>query len=198
MGLYEKFVTALGKIRIYKYPMFIIYQPRGYAIKGSEKRIIESLIKPGDYLVRGYYSYLDGFLIPGYFSHAGFYYGENMVIHAVAEGVLKEDLNDFCSCDYLAVLRDETATEDEIRAVCERSLTYVGDGYDFTFKSNNNSFYCTELVTTIWNNKIGIKPTDIKTLWRKYSIYLPDQFYESIKLSIIYKSNEMQKSKVAG
>src|SRR5512138_1106484 len=31
--------------------------------------------------------------------------GEQMVVHAVAEGVLVEDLLDFCRCDYMAVLR---------------------------------------------------------------------------------------------
>jgi hypothetical protein len=83
--------------------------------------------KPGDILVRGFKNYLDGYFIPGYFSHAGLYVGpvvekdkelvhrprgkklfrpgEQMVVHALAEGVLMEDLIQFCRCDYLAVLR---------------------------------------------------------------------------------------------
>ena len=31
--------------------------------------------------------------------------GEQMVVHALAEGVLMEDLIQFCRCDYMAVLR---------------------------------------------------------------------------------------------
>jgi hypothetical protein len=100
-------------------------------------------VEPGDVLVRGYLGYVDGWFIPGYFSHAGLYLGEvnesdrtlctelarsrerwkgesrrrprapdaqfavgkQMVVHALAEGVLVEDLLDFCRCDYMAILR---------------------------------------------------------------------------------------------
>jgi hypothetical protein len=84
-------------------------------------------VKPGDILVRGFRNYLDSYFIPGYFSHAGLYVGpveekdkdlvlrlhgkkifcpgEQMVVHALAEGVLMEDLIQFCRCDYMAVLR---------------------------------------------------------------------------------------------
>jgi hypothetical protein len=199
-GLYESSVTALGKIKVYPYPMFVIYQPKGYAIKGPEKRVIESLLKPGDYLIRGFYNYLDGILIPGYFSHAGFYYGENRVIHAVAEGVLNEDISDFCSCDYLSILRDEAAAQDEIRAACERSLTFVGDGYNFDFtkkiKKKHPRFYCTQLVVNVWQNKIQLVPQDVNFLWIKRNIYLPDQFYKCAKLTNIYNSQEVDSKKI--
>jgi hypothetical protein len=89
-------------------------------------RTVIERVRPGDVLVRGYDAYLDGKLIPGLFSHAGIYLGrttdadrcaapaahrerltlgEQTVIHAIAEGVLTEDVLDFCRCDRLVVLR---------------------------------------------------------------------------------------------
>jgi len=105
----------------------MIYDPGSYLVKGEEIREVIEKIKPGDILVRGYKNYLDGYFIPGFFSHAGFYAGEitdqhavfidntlgkahfktgtQMVIHSMAEGVFMEDIINFCKCDYMVILR---------------------------------------------------------------------------------------------
>jgi hypothetical protein len=131
--LYERIVTVLGDILVYRWPMFLLYNPSGYRVKGEDVRELIDRIRPGDILVRGYDNYLDGRIIPGYFSHVGLYLGDvtqadadavarvsqgllpggkprvktgkDMVIHALAEGVLTEDVINFCRCDYMAVLR---------------------------------------------------------------------------------------------
>jgi non-ribosomal peptide synthetase component E (peptide arylation enzyme) len=76
----------LGDIKVYSFPMWMVYAPQGYLIKGEETEEIMKIIKPGDILLRGYNDYLDGKVIKGYykqsthqaasFSHAGFYYKE--------------------------------------------------------------------------------------------------------------------------
>jgi hypothetical protein len=125
-SLRDTLLTILGDIKIFRWPMFAVYDPGSYRVKGRDTREVLDLIKPGDVLVRGYEMYLDGKFIPGYFSHAGLYLGElkeedaaqvkegsrrrfrtgkQLVIHAIAEGVLLEDLIDFCRCDRLLVLR---------------------------------------------------------------------------------------------
>ena len=125
--LTEGFLTVFGDLKVYRWPMFLIYDPGGYEIKGPAVREVMNAVRPGDILVRGYKTYLDSYFIPGYFNHAGLYLGEvaprdldrvrlhagrsqfrageQMVIHALAEGVLMEDLLNFCRCDYMAVLR---------------------------------------------------------------------------------------------
>ena len=131
--LFERFLTLLGDIKVFGWrrPLWVLYQPDGYRVRGEEVREVMAAVRPGDLLVRGFFDYLDGRFIPGYFSHVGFYLGEvtepdrerarvvargrciepafrtgtQMVVHAVAEGVLLEDVIDFCRCDYLAVLR---------------------------------------------------------------------------------------------
>ena len=126
-GFLERFLTIFGDIKVYKRPLFLVYDPGSYLVKGEDIRQLIRQIQPGDILVRKYKNYLDGFFIPGYFSHVGLYLGpinkkdvdlvlfergkkqfqggDQMVMHALAEGVLIEDLLNFCRTDYLAVLR---------------------------------------------------------------------------------------------
>ena len=63
--IWKKLLTIFGDIKVYKYPFFLIYQPKGYRVTGYEIEKILNVIKPGDILVRGYYDYLDGKFIPG-------------------------------------------------------------------------------------------------------------------------------------
>jgi len=122
----DGFVRVLGDLKLFPWPLFLLYDPGSYRVKGKDMRAAMAAVRPGDLLVRGYVNYLDGYLIPGYFSHIGLYLGpvaeaeraacradagerfqagEQMVVHALAEGVLLEDLLNFCRCDFLAILR---------------------------------------------------------------------------------------------
>jgi hypothetical protein len=126
MKLRDRLLTIFGDLKVFRYPMFVVYDPGSYRVKGRDCREVIDLVQPGDVLVRGYDAYLDGKLIPGLFSHAGLYLGETTeadrehapeahrrgialgkqtVIHAIAEGVRTEDVLDFCRCDRLAILR---------------------------------------------------------------------------------------------
>jgi hypothetical protein len=134
-GTMESFLTVFGDLKVFRWPLFFLYDPGSYKVKGKDMREVINLIQPGDILLRGYINYLDGYFIPGYFSHAGLYLGrvdaeylkkiwtdddnyapvdevirkcqtgEQMVIHSMAEGVFMEDLLNFCRCDRMIVLR---------------------------------------------------------------------------------------------
>jgi hypothetical protein len=122
----DSFIKCIGDIKVFGWPLFLLYDPGSYLVKGGDMRTLIHALRPGDILVRGYKNYLDGYLIPGYFSHVGLYLGEvkiediqyvdprgtatfkageQMVIHSMAEGVFMEDVLSFCFCDYMAVLR---------------------------------------------------------------------------------------------
>jgi hypothetical protein len=124
--LRDRLLTVLGDIKVFRWPLFVIYDPGAYRVRGRDARQVIDLVRPGDVLLRGYDAYLDGKLIPGLFSHAGLYLGEvggadlplvpedargglvtgaQIIIHAVAEGVRLDDVLDFCRCDRLAILR---------------------------------------------------------------------------------------------
>lgn len=121
------FIKIFGDIKVFKWPLFIVYDPASYKVKGKDTRQVLDLVQPGDILLRGYDNYLDGFFIPGYFSHVGLYVGEvkpehgagitvpggkrlfatgpQMVVHAMAEGVFVQDILDFCRTDRMLILR---------------------------------------------------------------------------------------------
>ena len=133
----NQFLTWFGDIKVFKPLPFLptiipIYDPGSYRVTPKETRLLESFLQPGDILIRGYTQYLDGMVIPGFFSHVGLYLGPvteadlnhagqvsekqastkrgfatgaHMVAHSMAEGVFLEDLIGFCRADYLAVLR---------------------------------------------------------------------------------------------
>jgi len=193
--LWDKFLTAFGKVKIFKYPMFIIYEPKGYLITGEESEKVYEIIKDGDILVRGYYDYLDGKFIKGFFSHAGFYWKDHIVIHAVAEGVQKDHIIDFCRCDYLAVLRFKSGliNEQDIEEAQKTAVSLLGDGYDFDFTPKKNQYYCTEAVMKIWEKKLSIAPTEIKELFGliKRQIIFPDQLYNCASLYRVFISSEV-------
>ncbi len=105
----------------------MVYRPQSFALKGREIREIQSLIKPGDILVRTFNQYLNNYFLPSTFKHVGLYLGEvsenhlrqvakisnpndfnpgkQRVIHAIGDEVILDDLLDFCRCDGLAIMR---------------------------------------------------------------------------------------------
>ncbi len=72
---YEKFLTWFGDIKYFKAPLFFIYDPSSYKVKGEDVREVIDIIQPGDVVLRAYDHYIDGKFIPGTFSHVGFFYG---------------------------------------------------------------------------------------------------------------------------
>ena len=126
-GFSEKLLTVFSDIKVSKWPLFMVYRPRNFAIKGNHTREVLKRVKPGDILVRSFNGYLNNYFIPGTFKHVGFYLGEvtenhlkqfaevenptqfktgrQMVIYALGDKIVLEDLIDFCRCDGLAVMR---------------------------------------------------------------------------------------------
>ena len=140
---YNGFLKVFGDIKVFKWPMFLIYDPGSYQVKGQDMLDVLNIVQPGDILLRGYNNYLDGYFIPGYFSHVGFYVGqvkdedkdkvilpegtelfqsgEQMVVHAMAEGVFVQDVLDFCRADRMLIIRlpetmqsTEKLTQDQV------------------------------------------------------------------------------------
>ena len=99
-------------------------------------------------------NFLDGLVIPGEYSHSGVYVGDNIIIHAIAEGVLRVDLIDFCAnCERVIVLRPDSG---QVQAI-HRVNKWLGEHYDFKFNSSDSSaFYCHELTATAYQ-ELNIK-----------------------------------------
>lgn len=140
-------INWFGDIQIFKYPFFILFGSTSYKIKGTHQREILDLIKPGDVLLRRYDHYLSGLMIPGYFTHAALYVGDNQVIHLLGDGIYKEDILTFLRCDNITLLRfkDQSMVSSAITKAYEQLA--LGIEYDYDFDMDKpDKFYCTEFI----------------------------------------------------
>lgn len=84
--IWVKFLTCFGSIKVFKFPLFIVYDPSEYEMNGVHLKKALSMLKPGDIILRGYNHYLDGYFVddPHGYSHGSIYIGNDIVVHAVA------------------------------------------------------------------------------------------------------------------
>jgi len=141
-------LTFFGDIKVYPFPMFIVYCPDSFRVKGQETRKAMETVQPGDLILRKYIHYLDGYFIPGKYSHTGIYVGDGKVVHVVAEGVTEIDIIDFLRCDSFAILRPKRDVELAMYLLKQ----FFGKPYDFSFKAGNGKFYCHELAAVSYPN----------------------------------------------
>jgi uncharacterized protein YycO len=119
-------------------------------IKAKDLRAMLSLVEAGDILLRRYKSYLDGYFIPGRYSHSSIVVDKNSVVHAAAESVEKIDILDFClHTDGFCILRPKYLNSNFAEQVVRTAINLVGRPYDFAFNSYDTSaLYCHELTNT--------------------------------------------------
>lgn len=198
------FLRVFGRIKVYRWPMFVVYDPKGYDVKAVDIRKAMNLVRKGDVLVRRYRNYLDGYFIPGRFSHSGIYVGDGtgIIVHAMSDGVQKIDILDFLRCDGFAILRpvEKAGTDMELLVGKAASIakSYVGNSYDFDFviedgpRKRSEPVYCHELVRkcypdldvplikpSLWNGMIT---------WGRET-YLAQSFFDSPDFEVVYDSD---------
>lgn len=169
-----------GSIKVFKFPMFLVYDPDFFKMDGEHISEALAILKPGDVMLRGYDSYLDGKFIddPHGYSHGAIYVGKGKVIHAVAKGVSEEHAIDFMECDRICILRPKKCTKSAI-AYAKKFLK-DSTPYDFLFEYGANAMYCFELCAYCYP-KLDIRRLEIKKFFglvKRYA-YLADSFRES-------------------
>lgn len=158
MKVPETLAKFVGDLYIHKYPLWLIYKPTIHKVKGFEVRQITNALKKGDILIRKMDGYLSSYFIPGFWTHAGLYVGDNEVIHIVGTGCKREDVLDFCRTDSIGILRP-VATQEEINSAVEKAFEIKKkneDGkinYDYDFTPDDEDLYCTELVNYCYSGK---------------------------------------------
>lgn len=131
------------------HPFWFTINASTFRLKGKHYRDLDHVIQPGDILIRRFEGYIDKWLIPGWWNHAGMYVGEvegkqHKVVHAISDGVVVDDLIDFMRTDHLIVLRAPEGLQEE---ATKRAKAAIGSDYDFAFDFNETlRFSCTELV----------------------------------------------------
>jgi cell wall-associated NlpC family hydrolase len=183
--LKNAFLTVFGDMKFFLIPPVIVYTPGTFRVKGSDTRIIMENLEPGDLILRRYEGYLDGWFIPGKYSHTGIYIGNGKVVHAVAEGVTECDVIDFLRCDGCLVMRPNSCQEIAIGR-CKR---FLGIPYDFDFISSNKALYCYEVAAEAYKELEIQKriPTLMFGIIRGRKTYLASSFMCNRNFKAIYE-----------
>ena len=182
--LKQWFLTIFGDIKVYKYPMFIVYCPDTFKVKGTDTREALNTLEPGDIVLRKYVHYLDGYFIPGEYSHSSIYVGNGKIIHAVADGVEYIDAIDFLRCDGFCIMRPNDKKIAEKAVEFAKVVAATRTGYDFDFKSGNSTYYCHELVATAYKDlEIEKKPSKILGIFKVDPRFIATSFLENKNLT---------------
>ena len=168
----SKVFNFFADIRVYKGGI-VLFGVSSYKIKGHHMREIINTLKDGDVLLRRYDNYLGTFVIPGYFSHAAIYVGNDKIIHMLGSGVEEEDILTFLRCDDICVLRSIDADAVKKALISAHLHFNFGVEYDYNFDSEcPKKFYCTEFVDNCFDYPVK------KNLGSKKKI-LPDDFLKT-------------------
>ena len=192
--LQAKFLTWFGNIKVFKWPLFVIYDPTSFKVTGEQILQVLDMLQPGDVILRGYQHYLDGMFIPGDYSHGAIYVGDRKIIHAVAAGVSYIDVVEFCMCDRICILRPNKYQASAIKTA--KKLAANNIPYDFGFKRGTSALYCFELCAECYK-KLDIKPETVKAffgLLKKKNVYVAKSFTKSPDFKIVFQSDEDAKA----
>ncbi len=156
--LKKRIFRFIGDIKWHGFlhPFWITINAVSFQLKGKHYREVESLIRPGDIIIRRFEGYLDKILIPGFWNHAGIYIGkidnkQHQVIHAISDGVVVDDLIDFMRTDHMIVLRAPARLREK---AISNAKKVIGSDYDFAFNfSDSLRFSCTELINYCYSNR---------------------------------------------
>lgn len=145
-------IKFIGDSFLHNHFPFYIYKPSLHKVKGSEVRKVLNEVREGDILFRRFDGYISSIFIPGFWTHVGLYLGNNRIAHAIGEGVVEEDILDFCRTDHLALVRPSVDIDQTIKAK-KLAIANINNHtqYDYEFKSGNNKVYCTEFVNNCYS-----------------------------------------------
>lgn len=188
--IWSMFITQFGNIKVFKFPMFFVYDPSTFKIDGQH--VLEALrcLEPGDIILRGFDNYLDGYFIddPNGYSHGGIYIGDDKIVHAVAPHVCEIHVLDFMQCDRICILRPSKYK----KAAIAKAKKFVQDKieYDYMFQDNTSSLYCFELCALAYE-KLNVQKIDFKKFFGllRRNAYLADSFRENADFKIVLECN---------
>jgi hypothetical protein len=159
----------------------------GRAYEGSPRPLAPfiGLMQPGMVILSHKKFELTNWFIRGYWTHAAIFIGDNNIIEAVSKGVVIKDLETFVNTvDDFIILKPKFCDPDVMKEAVDFLKATVGRPYNFTFRSREESFYCSELVyraysqTSKWKH---VREQYHEKIWSYHSdrILVPQNILES-------------------
>lgn len=188
--IWVKFVEIFGSIKIFRFPLFIVYDPSEYEMNGVHIQEALNALQPGDIILRGYNHYLDGYFVddPHGYSHGAIYVGNDIIIHAIAKGVSEIHAIDFMKCDRICILRPISGQNEAIEIA--KNFAKENIPYDFHFHYGTSALYCFELCAFAYPN-LDVKRIKFKKMLGllKRNAYLADSFRQNKNFKIVFEFN---------
>jgi hypothetical protein len=108
---------------------------------------LRDTIKPGMVILSHKKYEFTNLFIRGYWTHAAMVISEDIVVEAVSKGVIKKCLKDFISnLDDFRIIMPRHCDQEDMAKASEFVQKVVGYPYNFTFRSREDSYYCSELI----------------------------------------------------
>ena len=197
-NMYKKIVGIFGDIKYFPYPLFLLYDPTDYLITAEDYNQFLSNLQKGDIVLRTYDHYLDGSIIPGFYSHSALYIDDGDLIHSCGHtGVSKISPFEFAKCDGLAIVRPKVGYA-AINRACKYVLNQLGKQYDYWFNYDNEETYCcTELIYWAYENILSTKPIMLKKFFglAKQEVIAPDAYLIDDKCELIWESSYSKRNR---
>ncbi len=114
------------------FPMLLTWDIHMHKIDLDEVEVAKTKLRRGDIILHRDEGFLSNTMIPGIMIHAGIYVGDQQVIEAISEGVVKRNVGHILYSDYACILRPKIGRLHKDKA-CDWAEKLVGMPYDVQF-----------------------------------------------------------------
>lgn len=158
---------------------------RPYKIQSDNIEKIKPHFRPGLVILSHKNYELSNLFIRGYWKHAAIMVSDSFLVEATRKGVEKRRIEEaLARVDDFIILEPIFCRSQTIRCAIHFAEKVVGLPYNFTFCSNQRSFYCTELIYKafqIGNINLSDQVPDEQSS-RKNEIVSPEHFIKNKEL----------------
>jgi len=154
-------LTIIGRARI---------KPRKNRLTEKDYKNAKKILKKGDIVLVGTQRELSHLFIKTPFTHTLICYQKNRFIHSTTQGVVKTNLKDVVNrYDTLTILRLKNKKPEKIQNVINFTINQLGKPYNFEFKSQKDSYYCSELIyEALKQAGISLKLNEVEQITSMY------------------------------